>query len=70
MVPDMFQAPISAPTLSRIKTGVVMEASAFFPDLAMSSQECPFFRRIRATTMEQRINATCMGPSIASVPNT
>src|SRR5215469_1413231 len=69
MVPDMFQVPISAPTASKMKIGVVIDESALRAAFAISSQEYPFLRRIRATTMALRINATCTGPSRASCPN-
>ena len=70
MVPDMFQVPIRAPTPNKIKNGVETEASADPLDLEISSHVCPFLRRIRATTMVLKINATCMGPSAADTTST
>src|SRR5215468_8461038 len=66
IVPDMFQVPINAPILSKIKIGLTMEASAALPDWTISSHECPFLRMMRLVTMALKISATCIGPSVAS----
>ena len=69
IVPDIFQVPINAPMPNKIKNGVVTDPIAVCADLEMSSQGCPFLRMITATTMSQKINATCTGPSRAFSPN-
>src|SRR5215831_20250116 len=68
IVPDMFHAPISAPTASRMEIALATDASAADPDSTISFQEWPFFKMMIIAHMELRISATCMGPSTARAP--
>ena len=68
-MPDKVQAPISAPTASRMTIGVMTDEAALCSALTISSHACPFFRMIMEVITEQNISAICSELSIALVPN-
>src|SRR5207244_4342935 len=68
MVPDRFQAPIRAPTASRMNTAPSADVT---PPITASRTEAsvyPFLNATRPAKTALTISAICSGPSAASVP--
>jgi hypothetical protein len=58
MVPEAFQAPISAPTANRMKIALVIDERAPSPTSSTAVHLCPFFIATRAATAQQMIKPT------------
>ncbi len=65
----MFQAPMSAPTASRMKTALMAEVMPPTAASRILAVLWPFLNATRAATMALVKSATWSGPPVASVPN-